>query len=40
MNPEVHDAFELLEYHKVIRSFPNVEEALKQAFSPSPNPVS
>jgi anti-anti-sigma factor len=41
MKPEVHDAFELLEYNKVIRLFSNVETALKQAFTrPSANPVS
>jgi anti-anti-sigma factor len=40
MKSEVHDAFELLEYHKVIRLFANSEDALKQAFSPASNPVS
>ena len=39
MNPEVHDAFELLEYHKVIRLFANAEDALKEGFNPSPKPV-
>ena len=32
MKPEVHDAFELLEYNKVMRLFPNAEEALKEGF--------
>ncbi len=40
MKPEVHEAFELLEYNKVIRSFTNSEDALKRAFAPTPNPVS
>lgn len=33
MKPEVYDAFELLEYDKVIRSFPTVDSALKEGFS-------
>ena len=33
MKPEVYDAFELLEYDKVLRSFPTEESALKTAFS-------
>ena len=32
MKPEVHDAFELLEYDKVMRLFTNAEEALKEGF--------
>lgn len=32
MKPEVHDAFELLEYNKVMRLFANAEEALKEGF--------
>ncbi len=41
MKPEVHDAFELLEYNKVMRLFQNAEAALKQAFrSPATGPVS
>jgi len=32
MKPEVYDAFELLEYDKVLRSFPSVESALKTGF--------
>ncbi|HTC21763.1 MAG TPA: STAS domain-containing protein [bacterium] len=40
MNPEVHDAFELLDYHKVIRLFAGAEDALKEGFNPSPNAVS
>lgn len=38
MKPEVHDAFQLLEYNKVFRLFANSEEALKLAFSPASNP--
>jgi anti-anti-sigma factor len=38
MKPEVHDAFELLEYDKVFKQFPSVDEALKEGFaSTSPN---
>lgn len=33
MKPEVNDAFELLEYHKVVPSYPSVETALKEGFS-------
>lgn len=33
MRPEVYDAFELLEYDKVLRSFPSVDSALKEGFS-------
>lgn len=33
MKPEVYDAFELLEYDKVLRSFPTVDSALKEGFS-------
>ena len=40
MNSEVQDSFELLEYHKVIRSFSDTPTALKQAFHPSSHPVS
>src|SRR5580698_1971151 len=40
MNPEVHDAFELLEYHKVVRLFASAEDALKEGSNPSPNAVS
>lgn len=32
MKPEVYDSFELLEYDKVLRSFPNVDSALKEGF--------
>ena len=32
MKPEVYDAFELLEYDKVLRSFPSAESALKGGF--------
>jgi anti-anti-sigma factor len=39
MNPEVHDAFELLEYDKVIRLFPTAEDALNQVSTATPNPV-
>ncbi|HJT25237.1 MAG TPA: STAS domain-containing protein, partial [bacterium] len=35
MKPEVYDAFELLEYDKVLRSFPSVDSAFKEGFSPS-----
>lgn len=37
MKPEVHDAFELLEYDKVLRLFTNTEEALKAGFGPLPS---
>ena len=38
MNPEVRDTFELLEYDKVFKLFPSVDEALKQGFaSAAPN---
>ena len=33
MTPEVHDAFELLEYDKVFKLFPSVDAALKQGFT-------
>jgi len=32
LKPEVNDAFELLEYNKVMKSFPASETALKQGF--------
>lgn len=39
MKPEVKDAFELLEYHKVMRSFPSVESALKEGFGNATEPA-
>ena len=32
MKPEIYDAFELLEFHKLIRLFPTVEAALQEGF--------
>lgn len=32
LKPEVQDAFELLEYNKVMRAFPSLDIALKQGF--------
>lgn len=39
MKPEVYDAFELMEYDKVLRSFPSAEIALKGAFSNTADPA-
>lgn len=39
MKPEVKDAFELLEYHKVMRSFSTVENALKEGFEKPAEPA-
>jgi anti-anti-sigma factor len=33
MKPEVRDAFELLEYDKILRCFPSAETALKEGFT-------
>jgi anti-sigma B factor antagonist len=32
MKPEIYDAFELLEFHKLIQLFPTVEAALQEGF--------
>ena len=39
MTPEVRDAFELLEYDKVFKLFPSVDEALKQGFAAAVSPA-
>lgn len=39
MKPEVYDAFELMEYDKVLRSFPSVESALKDGFGNTASPA-
>ena len=32
MNPEVSEVFELLEFNTILKSFPNVETAIKKGF--------
>src|SRR5579859_1808462 len=35
MNPEVSEVFELLEFNTILKSFPNVETAIKKGFEKS-----
>jgi len=35
MNPEVAEVFELLEFNTILKSFPNVESAVKKGFEKS-----
>jgi anti-anti-sigma factor len=35
MNPEVSEVFELLEFNTILKSFPNVEAAIKKGFEKS-----